>query len=502
MMPLATRAPTPDPSVRFQRGEGEQSPVQLARKISWALSMRGQERRRRVVVAAVLMTVKIVSLRWFDEPPHGPAGLTTTQGRRVALLEGMAAARERPQRLVFWSGWGLSILAPVVLTLVLNIAGGPKLRDFAFLYLGLVAIIAVTFGLWPSLLAAMASFLLVDYYFVPPYYTLTIGGEQDIVNLVVLLGVASLVGGLGSLRRSAQIRSEALARDLQVANKELERLNHEQAEAAQVALRLAVTEQQVKALEESDRARREFLANVSHDLRTPISTILTGSTSVIDDPSISPRARASLESVAAEARRLNAVVADMLDMARIEGNALDLQIEPVDLGLAVGSAADRLHRNSPERQVNVRRDEAGHFVLADWGRLGQVLDNLLSNADRAAPPKTAIDADVSTDPDQRLACVRVRDHGLGIPEELGDRVFERFVRGARSGGGTGLGLAIVKGLVEAQAGRGLIDSVAGGGTIALFLLLADISEADSDQRVDDRSAVRRGDQVEDQGGSG
>jgi K+-sensing histidine kinase KdpD len=341
-----------------------------------------------------------------------------------------------------------------------------------------VAIIAVTFGLWPSLVSALASFTLIDYFFVPPYYTLTISGEQDIVNLVVLLGAAGLVGGLGSLRRSAQIRTGALARQLQAANRDLERLNRDQSEAASIALRLAVTEQQVRALEESDRARREFLANVSHDLRTPISTILTGSTALIDDPTISPEARSTLESVAAEARRLNAVVADMLDMARIEGDALDLQLEPVDLNLAFGSAAERLRRVSPQREVILPTDQNGSLVLADWARLGQVLDNLLSNADRAAPVGTAIVVEVSPDREHGLGVVRVRDQGPGIPKDLGARVFERFVRGEGDGGGTGLGLAIAKGLVEAQAGRIWLDDVGDGATIAFSLPLADVAGTD------------------------
>ena len=388
----------------------------------------------------------------------------------------VAANLDRRRTLIVWSGGILSLVAPLALTLLLNLVGGPKSREYAFLYLGLVAIIAVTFGLWPSLASAVVSFALIDYFFVPPYYTLTIADEQDIVNLIVLLGAAGLVGGLGSMRRSAQLRSEALSRQLQVANKELERLNREQAQAAQVALRLAVTEQQVRALEESDRARRDFLANVSHDLRTPISTILTGSTAVLEDHTINAQARSTLESVAAEARRLNSVVADMLDMARIEGNALDLQLEPVDLSLALDSAADRLHRVSPERAVTLPAIEPGALVLADWGRLGQVFDNLLSNADRAAPAGTAITVEFSTDRERGLGVVHVRDQGPGIPQELGERVFERFVRG-EGGGGTGLGLAIVKGLVEAQAGRVWIDSPGQGATIAVSLPLAGGDEA-------------------------
>jgi len=404
----------------------------------------------------------------------------------------MADSEHGGPRLGAWAGWILSLAAPIVLTLVLNVAGGPKSREYAFLYVGLVAALAVTFGLGPALLAATASFLLIDYFFVPPYNTLTIADEQDIVNLLVLVGAAGLVGGLGSLRRTAQLRSEALARQLRAANRDLERLNGEQAAAAQVALRLAVTEQQLRALEESDRARRDFLANVSHDLRTPISTILTGSTAVMEDSTISAEARSSLESVAGEARRLNVVVADMLDMARIEGNALDLQLEPFDLGLALRSAADRLQRISSDRAVILPDGAPACYVLADWSRLGQVLDNLLSNADRAAPPRTPIEVEFATDEESRLAVVRVRDHGPGIPPALGERVFERFVRGEDRGGGTGLGLAIVKGLVEAQAGRAWIEPSTRGATLAFSIPLA---EAEAEAQVEPGSAVGRGDQV-------
>ena len=368
-----------------------------------------------------------------------------------------------------WLGLLLSWATPVGLTVVLNLTGGPTSREYTFLYLGLVGILAVTFGLVPALVAALASFLLIDYYFVPPLHTFTIASEQDVVNLVVLLAAAGLVGGLGSMRRSAQVRAVSLAEKLRSANEDLERLNREQAAAAQVALRLAVTEEQLKAMEESDRARRDFLANVSHDLRTPIATILTGSTAMLEDQSITSEQRGSLVSVAGEARRLNAVVADMLDMARIEGNSLDLQLEPVNIALAVKAAVERLQRRAATREVAFDHDRSEAYVLADWARLAQVLDNLLSNADSAAPAATAISIKVDTDPPS--AVVLVTDQGPGIPPELGKRVFERFVRG-QGQGGTGLGLAIVRGLVEAQAGNVWIESPGPRTTIAFALPLA------------------------------
>src|SRR5205807_5197286 len=144
-----------------------------------------------------------------------------------------------------------------------------------------------------------------------------------------------VVGGLGSYRRRAQVRAERLSAELRDANDELVRLNREQAEAAHMSLRLAQTEQQLRALEETDRVRREVLANVSHELRTPISTILTESTSALAGSEVADETGASLSAIAGEAGRLAAMVSDLLDMARIEAGALDLRLEPIVLGEAV-----------------------------------------------------------------------------------------------------------------------------------------------------------------------
>jgi two-component system sensor histidine kinase KdpD len=183
-----------------------------------------------------------------------------------------------------WISWTLGLAGPAIVTAVLVNFSNQIQRDYVFIYLGLVAVVGVFRGLWPALVCAAFSFLLVDYFFVPPVGTLTIADEQEIVNLVAFLATAGLVGWLGSRRRTAQLHAEALARQLQDANSELIRLNKEQAEAATAALRLARSEQQIKALQESDRLRRELLANVSHELRTPLGTILTESTAARAGP--------------------------------------------------------------------------------------------------------------------------------------------------------------------------------------------------------------------------
>ena len=356
-----------------------------------------------------------------------------------------------------WGTWMAAVLGPAVVTAVLVNFSHQVQRDYVFIYLGLVAVVGVVRGLWPALVCATISFLLVDYFFVPPVGTLTIADEQDIVNLSAFLVTAVLVGLLASRRRRTLLESEALTRQLRDANTQLVRLNKEQAEASSAEIRLARSEQQVKALRESDRLRRELLANVSHELRTPLGTILTESTDVSGARS-ETEASAKLETIAAEARRLKVLVDDMLDMTVIESGSLELDLVPLDLADAISAAAERLHRTSPDREVEWDHDGARLEVLADWDRLGQVFDNLLSNADRFAPAGTPIAIGVARE-EPGLVTVRVIDHGPGVPAEMRERIFERFFRGDSTGkgGGTGLGLAIVKGLVEAHAGTVAVE---------------------------------------------
>ena len=371
----------------------------------------------------------------------------------------------------------MAIALPATLTAVLLGLDAGRSRDYAFLYLGIVAALGVTRGLAPSLVAATASFFLIDFFFVEPVHTLTIADEQDLVNLIILFSAAGLVGGLGSRRRQTQLRAEALAGELRRVNTELARLNREQAEAAAVAVRLARSEQQVRLLEESDRLRREFLATVSHELRTPLSGILTLSTAAAARTDLPADARADQTSIAEQARRLGRLVSDMLDMARIEGKALDLHLETVDLGDAVEAAADRLRHTTGTREVVADIDSEHSVVVADWDRLGQILDNLLANADRFAPAGSPITVRVRGGL-RDMVVLRVMDEGPGIPEQLRDHVFERFVRGPSEGGAsTGLGLAIVRGLVEAQAGRVWIDDAGDGAGTTVAVALPAATEA-------------------------
>jgi K+-sensing histidine kinase KdpD len=362
-----------------------------------------------------------------------------------------------------------AVVLPALLTAIL-LRTGPASREYVFLYMAVVAVIAVLRGLLPALLAAAVSFLLVDYFLVPPVHTLTIADEQDLVNLAIFFGTAGLIGYVVGRRRQAQLNAQRLAEELRQSNVELIRLNREQAQAAQAAVRLARTEQQVQLLQQAEQDLRNLLATISHELRTPIGTILTDSTNMLRTQEMNASVRYRIEGIATEARRLNRLLADMLDMARIESGALHLTLEPVQVNDAVAAAAERLKRIAPDRRVEWDSTAAAVSVLADWDSLGQIFDNLLDNANRYAPAGTPITVAVSQEEPGRIT-IRVIDRGPGVPDGMRDRLFSRFVRGASDAGdGSGLGLAITRGLVEAHAGTIELEDGHAGETTFRFTI--------------------------------
>ena len=364
-----------------------------------------------------------------------------------------------------------AVVVPTVLTaILLQLKTTSSQREYVFIYMAVVAVVAVARGLWPALLAAAVSFVLVDYFIVPPTGTLTIADEQDLVNLAIFFGTAGLIGFMAGRRRQSQLQAEALARELKNANAELIRLNREQAASAQAAVRLARTEQQVQLLQQAEQDLRDLLATISHELRTPIGTILTDSTNMLRTQEMNTSVRYRIEGIANEARRLNRLLADMLSLGRIESGALHLTLEPVQVGDAVAAAAERLKRSAPERTVEWDPKEADVSALADWDSLGQIFDNLLDNANRFAPPGTPISVRV-TQEDPGQITIRVFDRGPGVPAAMRDRLFNRFVKGpADDGDGSGLGLAITRGLVEAHAGSIALEDGNPGETTFRFTI--------------------------------
>ncbi|MHA6717862.1 DUF4118 domain-containing protein [Sphingomonas sp. RS6] len=203
----------------------------------------------------------------------------------------------------------------------------------------------------------------------------------------------------------------------------------------------------ITQLKERDRLRAALLSSVSHDLRTPLTTIL-GTLAAIEP---GDDAQSSQIAVArAEAERLNRFVANLLDMARIEAGALRLLVEPVDLAEAIAAAVHDLRRLLDGRPIQLDVSPELPFVSVDAQLFHHCLINLLENAGKYGSDGTPIRVVARRLPDGLT--LSVMDEGLGLPEGEETRVFETFTRleGSDRKGGTGLGLAIVKGFVEAM----------------------------------------------------
>ena len=211
-----------------------------------------------------------------------------------------------------------------------------------------------------------------------------------------------------------------------------------------------------EALRRTDTLRSALLNSVSHDLRTPLSTVLGSATTLIDyGKSLTAKVRDDLLlSIREEAERLNRYVGDLLDMTRLEGGALVTRREWTDARDVLRGAVERVKRRLEKRKVDWDFPDRVTLVMADPSLLEQALVNILENAITYSPDGTTIE--VAAYEDRNNVVISIEDEGRGIPTAELERVFEKFRRmdeATDRGKGAGLGLAISKGFVEAMGGR-------------------------------------------------
>lgn len=211
-----------------------------------------------------------------------------------------------------------------------------------------------------------------------------------------------------------------------------------------------------ETLRRTDRLRSALLNSVSHDLRTPLSTVLGAVTTLIDyGKSLSGKVRDDLlVSIREEAERLNRYVGDLLDMTRLQGGALVTRREWVDIRDVLRAAVERVRRRLGGRRIQWDFPDRITMIMADPSLLEQALVNILENAIAYSPDDTHIE--VAAYEDRSNVVISIEDEGRGIPTAELERVFEKFRRMEEAtdrGKGAGLGLAISKGFVEAMGGR-------------------------------------------------
>jgi two-component system, OmpR family, sensor histidine kinase VicK len=226
--------------------------------------------------------------------------------------------------------------------------------------------------------------------------------------------------------------------------------------------------QDVTAQQKLDTMRKEFVANVSHELKTPITTIKSYIETLLDGALDSPElARQFLEVVLKETDRMNRLVRDLLDLSRIDYQQVAWDKQPLEVDTLLGDSVQKLTMRARDKDIELLLDvPALPPVLADWDRIQQVVINIIANAIEYTPSGGKIW--VSAEPAGEMVRVSIRDTGIGIPADDLPRIFERFYRvdkaRSRQMGGTGLGLAIAKEIVEAHGGRISIESQVGAGT--------------------------------------
>jgi two-component system sensor histidine kinase KdpD len=222
---------------------------------------------------------------------------------------------------------------------------------------------------------------------------------------------------------------------------------------------------------ESERLRNSLLAALSHDLRTPLAALIGLAESLtLTKPSLSGPQLESAKAIVEEARRMNALVNNLLDMARIQSGDVKLRREWQPFEEVVGSALKAAHLALSRHRVETDLDPGLPLVEFDATLIERVLYNLLENAGKYTSDGTLIRIAATVSGDNLL--VTVSDSGPGLPKGQKESIFEKFTRGARESAtpGVGLGLAISRAIVEAHRGRIWAEDTPSGGARFCFTL--------------------------------
>lgn len=242
---------------------------------------------------------------------------------------------------------------------------------------------------------------------------------------------------------------------------------------------LAAESARVRVQMETEQLRSSLLSAVSHDLRTPLSVIVGGASTLLDGAGSldADTHRELLQSILKEANHLNRLVANLLDMTRLEAGALEPNKELQSIEEIIGVALSRMARPLEDHPLVVQLASDLPFVPMDELLMEQVLVNLLDNATKYSPPGAPIEVRAA-ESDGRLV-VEVADRGPGLPPEDLNRVFEKFYRATSTARkpGAGLGLAICRGIIEMHGGDLVAENRPGGGTLFRFRLPLATAEA-------------------------
>jgi signal transduction histidine kinase len=300
------------------------------------------------------------------------------------------------------------------------------------------------------------------------------------VLVAVLLGLAifalmtrrleRLAAAMGDFQRSDFSKRPPLPAGRTDGGDEIDRLA---ASFREMAGRIST---QLQTLKRNDELRRELVANVSHDLKTPIAT-LQGyvDTLLLKDNALTPEDRRSYLAIASRScERLGKMVGDLIELAKLDAHEITLQPEPFPIAELLQDVAQKFDLQARRKDVSIELDFGGRmpFVVADIGLIERVLENLIGNAITHTPETGRVRLSVTIE--DGVAVVHVADTGIGISQENLTQVFERFFSvnnaGWEKGAHAGLGLAITKSILDLHESRLSVESELGKGTAFHFTL--------------------------------
>ena len=375
-------------------------------------------------------------------------------------------------------GYIAAVVVIAAATFALQSLGGhTNSTTVALTFLLIILFLATAWGSKPAILAALLAAGCLNFFFLPPVHTFTIADPGNWIALTAFLITAITAGQLSAY---AKRRAE----EAQVAQQETEALYLELQQTFEEA-------SQAKALKQSERLKSALLDAVTHDLRTPLTSIKASVTTLIDDQGSSGGGREAsrlgtvgrremLEVIDEEADRLNRFIEDMMALARIDAGEMQLRREWGSLEEIITAAVKRVSTLTKNHRLELRLDGQLPSLRVDERAVAEVIYVLLENAAKYSPSGGLIL--LSAEGQQERVRLMVEDQGPGIPAELRERVFDKFFRAMRDGDlastqpGTGMGLAIAKGVVEAHGGRIWIESVndSAGTRVVVLLPTGDV----------------------------
>jgi two-component system sensor histidine kinase KdpD len=364
-----------------------------------------------------------------------------------------------------WLGYLLAALGIALVNGVLRLFGSHVNPTTVALALLLVVLLVATgWGARPAVLASILGVICFNFFYLPPVWTFRINDSDNWIALFAFLLTAIIAGRLSTTARRRAEEADA-------GRREIERLYHELQDTFERS-------SQAKALKQSERLKSALLDAVTHDLRTPLTSIKASVTTLLEERHVLPDGRKALQLddegrkemldvINEEADRLDHFIEGLMDLARIEAGEMHLRRNLTSIEEIVGAALTRAAPRTRNHRMEVWIQDELPAIRLDERAVAEVIYTLVDNAARYSAPGSVIR--VTAEPgDRKNIRLTVSDEGTGIPRELRERVFDKFFRAMRDGDtghvnatGSGMGLTIARGIVEAHGGRIWIDAVDG-----------------------------------------